>query len=138
MWTRRAIPYISLFCHQQTHTALLSVINKIHNKIKFFYRKNRFLSPTLRGLLFNELIEPHFKYTCSAWYPNLTKKLKSKIQTSQNKCICFCLQLDKMTHTSHKEFEILNWLHVTERFNLSALAKWRYVLHWSNHMEQKP
>ena len=29
----------------------------------------------------------------------------------------FCLQLDKMTHTSHKEFEILNWLPVTERFN---------------------
>ena len=106
MSTRLAIPYISLFWHQQTHTVLLSVINKIHNEIKFFYRKNRFLFPTLMGLLFNALIEPHFKYTCSAWYPNLTKKLKSKIQTSQNKCIRFCLQLDKMTHTSHKEFEI--------------------------------
>ena len=123
MWTRLAIPYISLFWHQQTHTVLLSVIHKIHNEIKFFYRKNRFLFPTLMGLLFNALIEPHFKYTCSAWYPNLNKKLKSKIQTSQNKCIRFCLQLDKMTHTSHKEFEILNWLRVTERFNQSALAK---------------
>ena len=27
------------------------------------------------------------------------------------------LQLDKMTHISHKEFETLNWLLVTERFN---------------------
>ena len=43
--------------------------------------------------------------------------MRNRIQTSQNKCICFCLQLDKMTHMSHKEFEILNWLPVTERFN---------------------
>ena len=98
-------------------TMALSVINKINNKLKFLYRKNRFLTPTLRRLLCNALIQPHFNYACSAWYPNLTKKLKNRIQTSQNKCIRFCLQLDKMTHMSHKEFEILNWLPVTERFN---------------------
>ena len=96
---------------------VLSVINKINNKLKFLYRKNRFLTPTLRRLLCNVLIQPHFDYACSAWYPNLTKKLKNRIQTSQNKCIRFCLQLDKMTHISHKEFETLNWLPVTERFN---------------------
>ena len=39
------------------------------------------------------------------------------MKTSQNKCIRFCLQLDKMTHISRKEFETLNWLPVTERFN---------------------
>ena len=98
-------------------TMALSVINKINNKLKFLYRKNRFLTPTLRRLLCNALIQPHFNYACSAWYPNLTKKLKNRIQTSQNKCIRFCLQLDKMTHISHKEFETLNWLPVTERFN---------------------
>ena len=63
------------------------------------------------------LIHSHFDHTCSAWYPNLTKKLKNRIQTSQNKYIRFCLQLDKMTHISHKEFRTLNWLPVTERFN---------------------
>ena len=98
-------------------TMTLSVINKINNKLKFLYRKNRFLTPILRRLLCNALVQPHFDYACSAWYPNLTKKLKNRIQTSQNKCIRFCLQLDKMTHISHKEFEILNWLPVTERFN---------------------
>ena len=98
-------------------TMALSVINKINNKLKFLYRKNRFLTPTLRRLLCNALIQPHFNYACSAWYPNLTKKLKNRIQTSQNKCIRFCLQLDKMTHISHKEFEILHWLPVTKRFN---------------------
>ena len=98
-------------------TMALSVINKINNKLKFLYRKNRFLTPTLRRLLCNALIQPHFNYACSAWYPNLTKKLKNRIQTSQNKCIRFCLQLDKVTNIFHKEFEILNWLTVIERFN---------------------
>ena len=32
-------------------------------------------------------MQPHFDYACSAWYPNLSKKLKNRIQTLQNKCI---------------------------------------------------
>ena len=54
----------------------LSVINKINNKLKFLYQKNRFLTPNLRRLLCNALIQPHFDYACSAWYHNLTKKLE--------------------------------------------------------------
>ena len=109
-------------------TMALSVINKINNKLKFLYRKNRFLTPTLRRLLCNALIQPHFDYACSVWYPNLIKKLKNRIQTSQNKCIRFCLQLDKTTHISHKEFETVNWLPVTERFNqcINSIA-FKYV-----------
>ena len=34
----------------------------------------------------------------------------------QNKCIRFCLQLDKMSTISHKEFKDLNWLPVITRF----------------------
>ena len=26
-----------------------------------------------------------FDYACTAWYPNLNKKLKNRIQTTQNK-----------------------------------------------------
>ena len=54
----------------------LYVIHKINNKLKFLYRKNDFLTPTLRCLLCNALIELHFDYACSAWHPNLSKKLK--------------------------------------------------------------
>ena len=109
-------------------TMALSVINKINNKIKFLCWKNRFLTPTLKRLLCNALIQPHFDYACSSWYPSLTKKLKNRIQTSQNKCIRFCLQLDKMTHISHKEFETLNLLPVTERSNqcMNSIA-FKYV-----------
>ena len=82
----------------------------------------------MRRLLCNVLIQPHFDYACSDWYPNLTKKLKNRIQTSQNKWIRFCLQLDKMTYISHKELETLNWLPLTERFNqcINSIA-FKYV-----------
>ena len=71
----------------------LKVINKIN--INFFlYRKNKYLSSYLKRLLCNAIIQPHFDYAYSAWYPNLSKKFKSKLQTIQYKCIRFCLQLD--------------------------------------------
>ena len=54
----------------------LKVINKINGKLKFLYRKNSFLTPGLRRMLCNALIQPHFDYACSAWYPNLNVKLK--------------------------------------------------------------
>ena len=54
----------------------LYVIHKINNKIKFLYGKNDFLIPTLRRLLCNAIIQPHFYHACSTWYPNLLKKLK--------------------------------------------------------------
>ena len=82
----------------------LKVINKINGKLKFLYRKNRFLSPELRRMLCNALIQPQFDCTCPAWYPNLTEKTKTKIQIMQNKCIRFCLRLNKMHHISEKDF----------------------------------
>ena len=38
----------------------LNVINKINGKLKLLYRKNKFLSPELRRMLCNALIQPHF------------------------------------------------------------------------------
>ena len=71
-----------------------NVIHKINSKLKFLYCKNNFLTPKLRHLLCNALIQPHFDYVCSAWYPNLTKKLKHSIQTTQNKCVRYCSGLN--------------------------------------------
>ena len=73
----------------------LNVISKINTRLKFLYRKNKFLSPKLRRLLCNALMQPQFDYVCSVWYPNLNKKFKTKLQTLRNKCVRFCLQLDK-------------------------------------------
>ena len=93
----------------------LKVINKINSRLRFLYRKNRFLSPPLRRLLCNSLIQPHFDYACSAWCPNLNKRLKSKLQILQNKCIRFYLNLNNRAHIGQKEFEQINWLPVNNR-----------------------
>ena len=58
-----------------------------------------------------------FRLCLSAWYPNLNKKFKSKLQTIQNKCIGFCLELDSRSHIGINEFEQINWPPVSERFN---------------------
>ena len=70
-------------------TMTLSIINEISNKLKFIYWKNRFLTPTLRRLLCNALIQPHFDYACSAWYPKLTKKLKNRIRLLRTNAYVF-------------------------------------------------
>ena len=56
----------------------LKAIKKVNQKLKFLFGKNWFLIPELRPLLCNDIIQSHFDYTCSAWYPNLTQKLKKK------------------------------------------------------------
>ena len=93
------------------------VISRVNARFKFLHWKNKYLISNLGRLLCNALIQPHFNYACSAWYPNHSKKLKNRIQTSQNKCIRLCLQLDKMWHISQREFETINCLPIKERYN---------------------
>ena len=93
----------------------LKVTNKISGKLKFLYRKNGYLTKELRRILRNTLIQPHFDYAYPAWYPNLNVKAKRKIQIIQNKCIRFCLKLDKMHHISEEEFRLINWLPTGKR-----------------------
>ena len=69
----------------------LKAIKKINQKLQFLCRKNGFITPELGRLLCNAIIQPHFDYVCSAWYPNLTQKLKKKLELMQNECICFYL-----------------------------------------------
>ena len=84
-------------------TMALRVIEKINSRLKFLYRKNR-------------LIQPHFDYACTVWYPNLTKRLKDNLQATQNKSIRFCLKLQYREHISNEHFQKLNWLPINQRF----------------------
>ena len=88
-------------------TKRLSLIN---GRLKFLYRKQKFLTYSLRRLHCNALIQPHYDYACSAWYPSLNKRLVKKIQISQNKCIRYCLKLDNRAHIGANEFKEINWL----------------------------
>ena len=53
---------------------------KMNYRLKFLYWKNQFLDVPLRRLLCNALIQSQLDYTCTVEYPNLTKKLKDKLQ----------------------------------------------------------
>ena len=94
----------------------LKVIEKINTKLRFLYRKNKFLTPTLRRMLCNAIIQPHFDYACLTWYSGLTIALKNKIQIMQNKCIRFCLSLGNFIHIGPNELKKINWLNTNDRF----------------------
>ena len=51
----------------------IKVVKKISGKLKFLYRKKK-LTPEVRRILCNALIQPHFDYACTAWHTNLTQK----------------------------------------------------------------
>ena len=53
-------------------------IKKINSKLNCFFREKHFSTSRLRQLLCNALIQSYFDYACTAWYPNLNKKLKTK------------------------------------------------------------
>ena len=94
----------------------LNGIDKIDSRLNFLHRQNRFLTPPLRRLLCNALIQPLFDYACTAWFPNLSKKLRLRFQATQNKYIKFCLQLDKMYMICVNEF-LVGSMFMIDTFN---------------------
>ena len=88
----------------------LKVLKKVNGTLRFLYRQGKYLNPRLRRMLCNTLIQPHFDYACCAWYPNLTKGIKNKLQ---NKCIRFCLFLGNREGIRYKHLKKLTgsqWL----------------------------
>ena len=60
---------------------------KINGKLKLFYRQAIFLNPACKRLLCNALIQLHFDYACTSWYPLLSKVFKERFHIAQNECI---------------------------------------------------
>ena len=50
-------------------------LEKVNGRLKFLYRQSKYLNKRLRRMLCNTIIQPHFDYASSAWYPNLNKNL---------------------------------------------------------------
>ena len=71
-----------------------------------------------------------FRLCLLSTYPNFNEKLKKKIQIVQNKCIRFCIKLEKRHHIPSKEFESINWLPVHKKVHQSINAmsfKYHYL-----------
>ena len=104
----------------------IHVINKINSTLRFLYHQNKFLNFPLHRLLCNAMIQPFFDYACNAWYPNINKKLKMRLQAAQNKYIRFCLKLNDRSSIKSKDSEKTNWLPNHER----VLQCWSLL--WNN------
>lgn len=99
-----------------------SVLQKVNARLKYLYRKQDFLTQHTKKLLVMSLIQCHFDYCCSIWYPGLTQSLKNKLQVTQNKLIRFILGLDPRSHIGPAQFRELNWLPVSKRVDQIILC----------------
>ena len=63
------------------------------------------------------LIQCHFDYAGSFWYPGLSKFLRERLQVTQNKMVRFVLKLDPKSHVGSEEFKSLGWLPVSKRLD---------------------
>ena len=93
------------------------VIKKSNSRLKFLYRKGKYLNFHAKKLLSTSLIQCHYDYACSFWYSGLSVKTKNKLQTSQNKLIRFMLDLPPRSHVGITEISKIGWLPVETRVN---------------------
>ena len=105
------------------------VIKKANSKLKFLYRKGKYLTVHAKKLLVTALIQCHFDYASAYWYKALTVKTKNKLQTTQNRLIRFTLGLQSRTHIGSEHFIDLGWLPVHLRVNQIKLSHCHRILH---------
>ena len=96
----QAVKYIGFYldANFSGESSAMKSLQKINGKFQFLHRIIVFLNPTLCRLLFNSLIQPHFDYAYICWYRLVSKKIRRKIQVTENKCICFCLKHKSKHH----------------------------------------
>ena len=91
------------------------IIKKANTRLKFLYRNKNLLNFQCRKTLCSALIQCHFDYSCSSWYPGINKGLKDKLQITQNKIARFILNYDNRAHIGHKELAKAGFLNVSDR-----------------------
>ena len=89
-----------------------TVIAKSSNKLKFLYRNTRNFNLKTKKLLVSALIQSQFDYSCSSWYSGLSKKLKGRMQTMQNKIVRYMLNVPPRHHIGFEEFKSVGVLPV--------------------------
>ena len=85
------VTYLGVTVHQFLSGEIIAsnILYKSSNKLKFLYRNAGKFNLETKQLLISALIQCHFDYTCPAWYNGLSKKLKCRMQYTQNKIIRF-------------------------------------------------
>ena len=95
------------------------VISKANSKLKYLFRQSKlqfslhdqknFYRPTA-----SSLIQCTFDCSCSWWLRSLSKQIKTRLQTTQNKHIRYFLGLGSRLHLDSTHFKPINWLPVEQ------------------------
>ena len=91
------------------------ITKKANSRLKFLYRHKDMLSFNCKKTLCSALIQCHFDYACSSWYPGIRKELTKKLQVMQNKIIRFISDLDSRAHIGNQELAKAGYLSVPDR-----------------------
>uniref|UniRef100_A0A671W1V6 Reverse transcriptase domain-containing protein n=1 Tax=Sparus aurata TaxID=8175 RepID=A0A671W1V6_SPAAU len=104
--SRSNVTYLGLTLDQSLtgESIAAKILDKCACKLKFLYRKTRFLDCTVKKLLAMTLIQCHIDFACSAWFSGLTVKLKNKFKVLQNNVIRYLLNAPPRTHIGREEF----------------------------------
>ena len=95
-----------------------SIVSKSVARLKFLYRHSKALDNKTRTLLCKALIMCNFDYAIAAWHQALSKKLKEKLQVTQNKIVRFVLDLGPRVHIGQNELDRIGvYLLKTEQDN---------------------
>ena len=103
--------------------AVKNVLKKANSRLKFLYRYSDMLKFPARKTLCSALIQCHFDYSCSSWYPSINKNLKDKLQIAQNKMIRFILNLNNRAHIGQNELDKAGFLKVSKRVTQLKLGQ---------------
>ena len=85
------------------------------------------MNPSCKRLLCNALIQTTLVMVAHHGIHYLIKRLQKRFQTTQNKCIRYCLDLPSRSHISATHFRKINWLPVDLRVQLcTATTVYKY------------
>ena len=91
------------------------IVKKANTRLKFLYRCKDLLNFESRKTLCTALIQCHFDYACSSWFPGINTTLMKKLQIMQNKIIRFILNMKCRDSIRNKELLKAGYLDVSNR-----------------------
>ena len=123
----------------------LKVLTKCNSRLKFLFRKAKYLTSHARKLLASALVQCHLDYACCYWYNSLTLGTKNQLQATQNRLIRFTLDLPYRANIGAEHFSKVDWLPVglrvkqiiatnVYRINTRSAPEYMYIhFHPLNH-----
>ena len=104
------------------------VLKKINTKLNFLWTQISYLNYLSRRFLCNALIQPHFDYRCTSYYPFLSKPLENKIESCSKQVHDFYLELPPCGHIKPWVRKI-NRLQAERRAELYTFTKyWKGIV----------